>query len=88
VPENLKVFKILRSCSSWEDKDLQCSHLNSIMPLMHLMTKQWTPGSEGLCLDCQMTPSQSQSCAFTCKYELPKPNYSTFFDIFCNSNRS
>jgi hypothetical protein len=45
-------------------------------------------GSEGLGLDCQMTPSQSQSCPFTCKYELHTPNYSTFFDIFCNSDRS
>jgi hypothetical protein len=62
---------------------------NSIDPLqVRVENEQWTLGSEGLGLDCQMTPSQSQSFPFTCKYELHTPNYSTFFDIFCNANRS
>ncbi len=56
---------------------------NSIDPLqVSVANKQWTLGIEGLGLDCEMTPSQSQSFPFTCKYELHTPNYSTFFYFF------
>ncbi|KAH8961592.1 hypothetical protein BDL97_05G056900 [Sphagnum fallax] len=50
---------------------------NSIDPLqVRVENEQWTLGSEGLGLDCQMTPSQSQSFPFTCFSPLSIPiNY-------------
>jgi hypothetical protein len=52
---------------------------NSIDPLqVRVENEQWTLGSKGLGLDCQMTPSQSQSFPFTCFSPLSIPiNYAS-----------